>query len=73
MPPLEQMSRRGWCPPLFARHDAVDTPIQPDVQWKSRVEEQHSDAASIQDAEEIQRVLNSLGDSLPLLSDGQIL
>ena len=79
------MTRRGWCPPLFAQHDAPSTPSPAaervvlsgggydDDGGVGGAGTDGGGAGTLEDVEAIQRVLSSLGDSMPLLSDGQVL
>jgi len=80
-----KMTRRGWCPPLFAQHDAPSTPSPAaervvlsgggcdDDGGVGGAGTDGGGAGTLEDVEAIQRVLSSLGDSMPLLSDGQVL
>ena len=88
-----KMTRRGWCPPLFAQHDGPSTaspsdspPPTPPPPAATNVGGDDSSGvltegggvsvdgvSTLSDVEAIQRVLSSLGDSMPMLSEGQLL
>ena len=67
-----KMQRRGWCPPLFAQHDAPSV-SSPAEGTGASAGGDGEDAAILSDPEELRRALSSIDDSMPVLSNGQIM